>query len=126
MDGWQKFDDPGMHARISAAVAHVFANMDQRAVRTDTAGDGSDLRYALFAGADGKAPAGWDLFEGVNATKASPFRRADYFHRSDRTRTAMAAHDDGHTVLFIDDFGVGLDEAVAGLEKFAAQVGSQP
>jgi hypothetical protein len=123
--GWQQIVDPAMHERVSAAIALIFEHTDPRAIRTEKAEDGSDLRYALYD-SEGRSPAGWDLFEGVNPAKESPFRRADYFLRSDGTRAGIAADSDSRRVLFYDSgWGVTASEAVDGLERFAQQVVGQ-
>jgi hypothetical protein len=119
--GWDETTDPAMHARIAVAIGLVFEHADPRAVHTEKAQDGSDLRGVLF-NSNGQSGHGWSFFDGVSLEKGCPFRRADYFRRSGG-RAAAAAYDDGRTVLFSDDgLGGTLGEFVSTLERFAQHV----
>jgi hypothetical protein len=117
--GWKEISDPAMHARVAAAISLIFEYADPRAVHTEKAADGSDLRDVLFD----TNPHGWEIYEGRNPAEALPFSRADYRRISDGVGSAIAAYGDGHTVLFSDGLGYGpAEELIAALERFAQHV----
>lgn len=121
--GWKEINDPSMHTRVAAAISLIFEyETDPRALHTEKAQDGSDLRDLLFD-SSGRAAHGWEIYEGKNPAKALPFSRADYRRTSDGVGSAIAAYGDGRTVLFSDGLGCGpAEEMVAALERFAQHV----
>jgi hypothetical protein len=124
-EGWNRYANPAMHARISAAIGLVFDHTDPRAIRTEKAADGSDLRYALYD-SEGQAAYGWDLFDGTSSAKASPFRRADYRRTADGQAAGVAADSDGRSVVFFGGLALTAEELVSGLEQFAKGVAGRP
>jgi hypothetical protein len=118
---WDRLNDPVMHARVAAAIRLAFDHADPYAIDTPAPRDGSECREIAFD-TNGTAPYGFFLYEGVSPGRECPFLRADHVRRSDGLMSTVVAYDDGRTVLFSDNLGVMVEEAVAGLERFAQHV----
>jgi hypothetical protein len=113
--------DPELHARVSAAIDLAFARVDPAAVYEGpfTGGAGREVVFD----SNGQARHGWLLYYAACPRRAHPFRRAEYRRAADEVRAVLTAAEDGLSVVFDDDLGYGpAEDAVAALERFAAQV----
>ena len=113
--------DPELHARVSAAIDLAFARVDPDAVY-EVPFTGGAGREVLFD-SNGQARHGWLLYYAACPRWPHPFRRAEYRRTADEVCAILTAAEDSASVVFDDDLGYGpMEDAVAGLEQFAAQV----